>query len=710
MFGGGPEAERQVYLTFADGRLYILSLRAPRAEVVTQAIGRLRELVQQTRTEVPGVNADITGGEVLEMDEMRQSQRDTLLATIVSLVIVALIFIFGYHETGRPLKATFCLLVGLCYSVGYITLVVGHLNILTITFAPMLVGMAIDFGVHLITRYEEELRSGRSRQLALTKAMVNTGQGIYAGAFTTAGAFFAMALTDFAGVREMGLITGGGLLVCLVPMMTMLPALLLKGRQNVIDRGKADTLSARERIEALWMKRPGLVTLAGIGLAALCLTQLDRIHFDYDLRNMQSKGLPAVVYEKKLIAGASKSVLYGAVIADSLPNAVDLERQFTNLSTVASVESIAPLLAEDPTRKLAVIGEIKRDLSRIRFADTEHPPVDLGDLSQTLTFLQAYLGQAAEAVRNEGDEALYEELRSLRRSIGLLRQQMATGDRQKNALRLAGFESALFDDLRSTFETLKSQDNSSPLREDDLPAVMRHRFVGRTGKYLLQIYPKTDVWIRTNQEAFVREMRTVTDEATGEPVQLYEYTSLLKQSYEEAAIYALIAMAVLVFIQFRSLKAVLLAHLPVALAAAWSLGLMGILNVPFNPANIMTLPLVVGIGVTFGVHILTRFKEEQNPAILAKSTGKAVLVSGLTTVAGFASLMLARHQGIVSLGFVMSVGVATAAVASVVSLPAVLMLGRRPPRPTKKRPSDAYAQRRWVGRNRGYDPSIKASE
>jgi hypothetical protein len=121
----------------------------------------------------------------------------------------------------------------------FTTLVVGHLNILTITFVPILIGLAIDFGVHLITRFEEELRNGRSREEAIEKAIVNTGLGIFTGAFTTAGAFFAMRLTNFKGIQEMGVICGGGMLLCLIPMMTLLPVMILRGKQNVIDSARA---------------------------------------------------------------------------------------------------------------------------------------------------------------------------------------------------------------------------------------------------------------------------------------------------------------------------------------------------------------------------------------------------------------------------------------------------------------------------------------
>ena len=145
------------------------------------AVERMRELVAQTEREVPGINVGITGEPVLEHDEMEQSQKDSTLASIVSLVICALIFIYGYQETGRPLKATVCLLVGLGYTMAFTTLAVGHLNILTITFVPILIGLAIDFGVHLITRYEEELRLGHSEAAAMRKAMVFTGQGIFTG-------------------------------------------------------------------------------------------------------------------------------------------------------------------------------------------------------------------------------------------------------------------------------------------------------------------------------------------------------------------------------------------------------------------------------------------------------------------------------------------------------------------------------------------------
>src|SRR5207237_194535 len=133
--------------------------------------------------------------------------------------------------------------------------------------------------------------------------------------------------------------------------------------------------------------------------------------------------------------------------------------------------------------------------------------------------------------------------------------------------------------------------------------------------------------------------------------------------------YSGVAIAILVFIHFRKASCVVLSLIPVAVGAIWMLGMMGFFNVPFNPANIMTLPLIIGIGVTNGIHILNRFAEEQHPSILARSTGKAVLVSGLTAMAGFGSLILAQHRGIRSLGLIMSTGITTCMVLGLTFLP-----------------------------------------
>jgi hypothetical protein len=721
LFGAGAEAEKRMYITFADGKIYLVTARPRNEEVVEQAVKRMRQLMQETEMEVPGLNVGLTGQPVLDFDEMQQSQKDSTMASIVSLVICSLIFIYAYKQVGRPLKAVACLMIGLGYTMAFTFLIIGHLNILTITFAPILIGLAIDFGIHLITRYEEEMRNGRTPSDAVERAIVFTGQGIITGALTTAMAFLAMGLTDFKGIQEMGQISGAGLVLCLIPMMTVLPILLMHGRQNVIDHAEGMDLSKRANIERFWMERPVMVVIITLLACAAAATQFGKIYFDYNLLHMQSKGLPAVVYEKKLLF-SGQSVLYAAIVADSLQEAREIEEKVKKLPAVANAdgddkgEPIFKLLTEDQTPEIKLINSIKKDLADLHFAPVDVGDVHLRDLSRTLWSLTGYLSLAIDTLesntapaqvedsahRSVEDEAaqkkqraLIEQLTGLRTAIEDLRVAMLKDDPSVRE-RLAKYQRALFEDIDATFAAIKNQDTSSPLKPADLPPALRNRFIGRTGHYMVQVFPAKDVWNHENQREFIRELKQVMapreDKVTGTPVQLYEYTTLLKNSYQQAALYALAAIAVMVFLHFRSFTCVILSLLPVAIGCIWTLGWMGLAGIPFNPANIMTLPLVIGIGVTNGIHILNRVAEEQNPGILAKSTGKAVLVSGLTALTGFGSLTLAKHQGIQSLGLVMSVGIAACMVAALTFLPAILNLLARRGWSVAKRPSSDNAR------------------
>ncbi|HZM05508.1 MAG TPA: MMPL family transporter, partial [Candidatus Saccharimonadales bacterium] len=692
LFGAGAEAEKRMYITFAQGRIYLVTARPRNEAVVEKAVERMAQLMRQTEVEVPGLNVGLTGQPVLDYDEMQQSQRDSIMASIVSLVICSLIFIYAYRQVGRPLKAVTCLIVGLGYTMAFTFLAIGHLNILTITFAPILIGLAIDFGIHLITRYEEEMRNGRTPSDAVERAMVFTGQGIITGALTTAMAFLAMGLTDFKGIQEMGIISGGGLVLCLIPMMTMLPILLMKGRQNVIDHAQGAGLEKRARIENFWLERPVMVVIVTLLSCVAAASQFGKVYFDYNLLHMQSKGLPAVIYEKKLLFSGT-SVLYAAIVADSLPDAREIEEKVKKLPSVASVDgddkgdAVFDLLTREQTNEIRLVNSIKSEVSDLHFAPVDAGPVQLHDLSRTLWSLTGYLDLAADTVEKnvvpakpeEGGHRLVadgtaeidqtnlvEQLTSLRQAIDDLRVKMLRND-PTVLPRLDKFQSALFDDIRNTFETIKTQDTSSRLEPKDLPPALRNRFIGQTGHYMVQVFPTNDIWNHENQREFIAELDKVMaphpEKVTGTPVQLYEYTTLLKNSYQQAALYALGAIAVMVFLHFRSVTCVILSLLPVAIGSIWTLGVMGLAGIPFNPANIMTLPLVIGIGVTNGIHILNRVAEERNPGILAKSTGKAVLVSGLTALTGFGSLTLAKHQGIQSLGLVMSGGIAACMIA-----------------------------------------------
>jgi predicted RND superfamily exporter protein len=432
-----------------------------------------------------------------------------------------------------------------------------------------------------------------------------------------------------------------------------------------------------------------VVLAVTVVLCVLAATQIRKVYFDYNILKLQSTSLASVQTEEKLIHSAGQSLLYGAVIADTPQQAVELEGQITNLQSVASVMSMANYLLDSPTNKLRMIGEVKRELAPLKFKAPDPGPVDVSQFSVTLYSFAGYCAAAMDAI-GTNEPALKQQFASMRQTVEKLRHDMLAGsdrDVQRNGEKLGEFQRALFNDLRETFESLKNQDDSSGLTVADLPPALRNMFIGVNGKFLVQVYPKDDAWQRKYQQKFIEDVRSVYPDLTGMPVQLYEYTELLKDSYVQAAEYSLIAIIILILFHFRNVSSVILSLLPVAIGSIWLAGVMGLLHVPLNPANIMILPLVIGIGVTNGIHILNRFAEEQHANILARSTGKAVFVSGLTAIAGFGSLVLAKDRGIHSLGVVMAAGVTSCMVAALMFLPTLLNLMSKKQPPVNKQPS-----------------------
>lgn len=678
LFAARDDTTAGGYLSLAGGRFYVVTCAAPNDAMQATAILRLRELVLATQRDVPGVNVGVTGEPVLGYEEMKQAQTDTLGASVVALVIVALTFIFCYGQIVRPLMATGALLVGIGFTLGFATLTVGHLNILTITFVPILIGMAIDFGVHLIARYEEELREGQEERVALDKALVATGTGILTSGVTTAVAFFAMLLTSFKGIREMGVIAGGGLLVCLIPMMTMLPAMLVLRGSRASDRAKPSRRKAwnlrRERFERHWLARPRIVLWMGGIVTFVAAVVSGWMFFDYNPLNLQSQNLSAVMFERRMIAQTSRSALSCQMTASSLEEALHLEKKIRRLGSVADVDSMAPLLVANQEGKLSLVRQVTEAASAIRFEVMDTNSVNIAALDQTLQdFGRAVVG-AIQFMGDSGDPMLREKLSTLREAVGRWRGAIADAPAEQAGLQTTLYQKALFNDLDHTLDLLRRQHFQEPLGVQDLPAGMRSRFIGQTGKFLLQIYPRKNVWEHEAQKEFVRELRTVSPSVTGSPVRFYENTTRLRKNFQIAAAYACVAIAIMLLLHFRNVACVILALLPVGLGILWTFGVMALFKIPFNPANIISPTLLIGIGVANGIHILNRFIEEQHPSILGKSTGKAVLVSALTTCTGFGSLMLAQHAGIASLGLVMALGSGFCMVASLTVLPALLLV------------------------------------
>jgi hopanoid biosynthesis associated RND transporter like protein HpnN len=541
---------------------------------------------------------------------------------------------------------------------GYATLTVGHLNILSVTFTVTLIGIGIDFGVYYVALYLQRRSEKQDCQTALLETARIGGPAITTGAITTAVAFFAAGLTSFKGVAELGIIAGGGILLCAVAMLVLLPACI-----GLIDRSGLGIRMPKPLGVHRWvapLHRVPRLTLAVSVIATVFLALgLGHLWYDNNLLNMQAEGLESVELERKLLAECNQSVWYALSMADSREELLDLKKKYLELPSVERTEEIVSYLpVSDPTKQ-ASIEQIGRRLASL----PERPPLITVDTPEVLGQVLGQM-QTALLVGRE-DERSVRQLEIVR---DLLRR-LPTADCY--AL-LTRFQQEMAGDLLSRLHILKSISNPAPPALTDLPASLVNRFVGQHGKHLLKIYGRGDIWDTAALRRFVNDVRSVDPHATGNPMQAHEASLEMKRSYQEAAIYALLVIMAVLVIDFKSLRMAGMAAVPLAIGILQMFGLLGWLNIPLNPANLIALPLIMGLGVDYGVHILHEFRETEGPYRMSPGTAVAVLVDALTTLVGYGSLMIATHQGLQSLGRVLTLGVTCCLFTSLVMLPAAL--------------------------------------
>ena len=488
----------------------------------------------------------------------------------------------------------------------------------------------------------------------------SVGPGIITGTLTTAIAFFVAGFTEFTGVAELGVIAGGGILLCCLATMIVLPAMIHLGDEN----RRHQTLPVPLDIHG-WMKplfaRPLLVLAVSLVGTAVVTLGMGRLWYDHNLLNLQPEGLESVELERKLLAESDQSVWFALSIAESPRELLARRDRFLKLPSVERVEEIASLVPLDHEEKRPIIERIRRRLADL----PERPQVIPVDSPEDLGWI---LRRAQNALV---DGSLRGE--QLRRQLELVREELRNLPERKCIQRLSEFQHYMASDLLSRLHKLRAMSNPEPPRLDDLPEGLVTRFVGRQDRrYLMKIYSKADIWDMDAMREFVREVRGVDPRATGNPLQTYEASRQMKRSYENAAWYALAAILVVLYLAFRSLRYTFLAMLPMALGMLQMFGLLGYLNVPLNPANMIVLPLILGIGIDDGVHVVHDFRFRRGRYRMSASTASAVLITSLTTMIGFGSLMIASHKGLQSLGRVLTIGVSCCLFTSLVMLPALL--------------------------------------
>jgi len=637
-------------------------------------IDTMRGLIDQVKHRFPTVQFGLTGLPVLENDEMQASQDDSQRASWLALLGVALLYFFVYRGLRYPLMTVATLLIGTIWALGWLTLTLGHLNILSSAFAVMLIGMG-DYGVLWVARFEQERQAGLDPFQATRATALHVGPGILTAACTTALAFFAAMLADLKAVAELGWIAGCGVLFCAIACFVAMPALLTLFAGRVTRKVDVPILSlnaAREqnRTWLPWLVARPKRVLALVAIAAVLFSWWTfGLKYDHNLLHLQAQHLDSVKWEKKLIDHTAGASWHALSYTTTREEALALKKRFEELPLVSRVVEVASLVPLDQDRKLEHLRDIQDRLRRLpqRGKAIPHDLPNPADVKRSAERLKATLHTLALVHPTAPLGPLPEKLDAL---LNRLTKTPAA----VLAPRLLAFQKNLTRDLSEDLHQLRDASTPQPIEVADIPPYLRERYLGQNGKWLLRVFCKDCLWEFGPLEEFVRQTCTVDPDATGKPFTTLEGLRAMKNGFLSAGAYALLAMLVVLLLDFGNVKHLMLALLPLLVGLAATTGLMALFDVPLNPANLIAFPLILGVGADNGVHVVHDYRQRTKGKryLLNHATGTGILVAALTTILGFGTLLISQHRGLSSLGLVLTLGVTCCMFASLVFLPCLL--------------------------------------
>ena len=679
-FGEDPPDDAGYFLSEDKSLLFIL-VETPPSEKGSfmgdqAAIETIREAIATLRPAFPNVQAGVTGVPALSNDEMTAAFHDSSIADVLAFALTLLVMTLAFVRVGKPLLMLGVLAVTLAWSMGVITLTVGHLTLFSVMFISIVVGIGIDYGIYYLFRYEEEIFLGRSLREALELTAGRTGPGMLAGALTAAGTFFVLMLTDFRGIQELGFIAGIAILIAWVGMMTLFPAILVLVDRRHADRPRGQRPRAHqlERIRVPLLDR--LVTyprtvLIGAGLlTAFSLWAVPRVGFDYNVLNLQAKGTESVTWERRILASTGHSGFNALSSASSLEELRAKQAAFAKLPSVSETDSVLRVIPDDQPEKIDLIKSFGPLVAPIRVGRSSS--VDLDRLRQAL----ADIKRRFDVVVAEAGAKLPAEIRVVRQKTIEVQRLLARSNRDSAEAALNYLQAQLYRDFVNKFYSLQRNLNPTAVTIKDVPEEIRRKFIGESGRFLIQVHPRVDIWEKAGAAQFVRDLRTVDPDITGPPVITYEATVLMERAYLTGSVYAFVLVGGLSILMIRRMRESMLGLVPMVLGVLWTVGLMQVFGIKFNLANIWGLPLIIGTAAEFGLNVILSHLEGRahRGPLVARSAVLGVALNGITTMVGFGSLMIASHQGIFSLGLLLTLGSACGLVAALIVLPVVLKL------------------------------------
>ena len=649
---------------------------------VEPAVNSIRNAVEKIQDpNLPKVKVWITGEVGLEHDEMAGMSQGTFTASVFSIVLVLLILLIAYRSWLLMIATLLTLSLGMVFCGLFASVAVKQLNLISVAFAVSNIGLGVEYAIHFCLRYRDNLDlHGKDKAKAIRSALLDTGPSLLLCAGTTSIGLFAFIPTDYQGISELGLLAGTSLFICLFVTLTVLPALLkvipapprhiLHGNEQPGD-SKLSTLLAAF---TLHYAKPIAFSTAMAAIAAIYF--VFQVQTDFNPINLRDPNTESVIAFKELMKAKDTSPMTLTVLAKTADEARAVQKQLLNLATVDKTVSLFDFVPDQQEDKLAIIDEMAMTLGQ---QGQSFPQLKTGE--DPIPSIKRMIAAIDANLPKKSNPADIKSLLNFKQELQDVLLELNARLQPDRGVFIEKIQTSLLGTLPTVMNELLTGFNAEEITPNSIPEEIRERWLSKEGLYRIQIFPKQDLNDLTNLQHFITDVQAIAPDATDLPVMYWESMKAVIAAFQEAIIIALVSIALLLLVIRRSLVDTLLVMTPLVLAGLFTMATTVFTGTPINFANIIALPLLMGLGVDNGIHMVEKLhnslSEEQN--IYQSSTARGMFYGALTTISSFIGLAFSPHQGIASMGLVITIGIFWIMTCTFVVLPALSKLVLKSP-------------------------------
>ena len=633
----------------------------------TDSIGKIHELADRLQLQQDtGAAIRLTGSVAIEHESFLSVSRGIEIAMIVSFCAVSMIMLFGLGSLRLVAATLITLVTGLIMTAAFAAFAVGDLNMISIAFSVLYIGLGVDFAIHYCLRYRELRIQGLGNHQAIDETSFNIGRSMFLCALTTAIGFFAFIPTDYDGVAELGLISGTGMFISLIVTLSLLPA-LLKLVPLPESTGKVSVrLKRQSRILLLPFSYAPVIRIAAVIITVLMAGLLTQMKFDHNTLNLEDPNNESVKTFKDLLTQSSTSPWTSTLLVNGQEEAEKQASLLESLPLVDDVVWLNDFIPQNQDEKLYLVEEMALLLGDL----PEHADKPAITTEERRSALESYV----DKLDTMGTEKISPDFRRFSNTIKNYLEHLASMDENNAAMELQHLENNMLASLPGRIDALRESLMAEYVSKDDLPYELADRWHNGEDTYLLQIYPRENIYDNGALRRFVEQVQNAEPRVIGSPVTSIEASDSIVEAFQQAFLYSFIVIIIfLLFLLDYKIDTLFILG-PLLMAAICTCATTVLFDMPFNFANVIALPLLLGIGVDSGIHIMHRFRtampEDSN--LLATSSARAVVVSALTSVCSIGSLAFSSHVGMASMGKLLTIGIAVTLIFMLIVLPSLL--------------------------------------